>query len=118
MFSPGDELFNNTFVPSFGNFEDNSTNLDELDSQITLFTQRNGRRVTTNAVGIQINKEELKSHLKSLKHTNGCNGTIKTIYYDGKEQTSLQLQGDKMKIINTYLIETMNIHKDNITVKE
>nr|QFG74321.1 MAG: hypothetical protein [Megaviridae environmental sample] len=112
MFNPEDDLINNTF----GAFDD--SNLDDLDSYITLFTQRNGRRVTTNAVGIKMNKDELKTHLKELKRTNGCNGTIKTISYDGKEQIALQLQGDKMDIIQTYLTDTMNINKENITVKE
>ena len=112
-------MFNPFQLNEFNNTFDNIDNtLNEINKKITIFTQQNGRKYNTFIVGWKLDISSLKDHLKTLKVSNGCNGTIKQIQYDGEEQSAVQLQGNKLEIVKEYLLNTVNISKDDLVIKD
>ena len=93
--------------------EDKTT--DDTKQMIHLFCEVNGRRTNTYIAGWIIQPEEMKEHLKKLKKSLGCNGSIKKIKYDGIEQTVLHLQGKQIDECATYL--TIDLGLKNLYIK-
>lgn len=102
-------------------YEDFKTNVfeDELinTTNIELWVEVNGRKKNTYILGWELDKSELKDHLRTIKKKKGCNGTIKNIKTEERGEVSvLQLQGNHMDYVKEYIINT-GISSDNIKTK-
>lgn len=93
-------------------FEDNDFN----EVKIIIFSERNGRKTNTYIVDWDIEKEEIKQHLKNLKKKHGCNGSIKTKMFHGENKDVLHLQGEWRYKVKDYLM-SLDINENNIEVK-
>ena len=112
-------MFNPFQVTDFNNTMDNiDEQLDDFEKKITIFTKQNGRKNNTYIIDWDIDLTALKTHLKTLKVSNGCNGTIKTIKYDGEDKLAVHLQGNKLDIVKEYLLNTVNIPKNDLVIKD
>lgn len=91
---------------------------DELNSSfnIIIMTERRGRKTNTYVFGWDIEKSELKEHLKTLKKKHGCNGSVKVKDYNGNEQECLQLQGEWSLQVKEYLMAN-NVSENEIQIK-
>lgn len=102
-------------------YEDFKQNVfeDELlnNEIIELWVEINGRKKNTYILGWNLDKTELKDHLRTIKKKKGCNGTIKKITTEDHGEVSvLQLQGNHMEYVKEYIINT-GISSDNIKLK-
>jgi translation initiation factor 1 (eIF-1/SUI1) len=89
-------------------FEDNFT--------IEIWVERRGRKKNTYLSGWDLEKSELKNHLKTLKKSLGCNGCIKNITTDKEDIKVLHLQGDRVNDLNTYLLKN-SVTEESITIR-
>lgn len=92
---------------------------DELLSNniIDLWVEVNGRKKNTYIYGWELEKSELKEHLRTIKKKRGCNGTIKKMTVDEYgEVTVLQLQGNHVEYVKEY-IENTGVETENIRIK-
>lgn len=87
-------------------------------TKIIIFSELNGKRRNTYIMGLELTKEELKTHLKNLKRKHGCNGSVKIKNYQNIDFLSIHLQGDMRKNACDYLIDHMNIKESDIDVKD
>jgi translation initiation factor SUI1 len=99
----------------------NTTNAfeDELlnPTLIELWVEVNGRKKNTYILGWELDKSELKEHLRTIKKKRGCNGTIKNMKSEEHGEVSvLQLQGNHVEYVKEYIINT-GIDSDNIRIK-
>jgi translation initiation factor 1 (eIF-1/SUI1) len=84
-----------------------------LNSQIIIQTESRGKKTNTFLAGWEISREELKKHLKNLKRSHGCNGSIKKATISGVEYNNvLHLQGNQVDNLLTYL------GKNDINIKD
>ena len=90
-----------------------SNQLDIEEEEIIIQVKSRGRKCTTNVSGWKIDLSEMKEHLKKLKVTNGCNGTIKS----ENDNHNMLLQGNLISIVKEYMINN-GVNKDDITIKE
>jgi translation initiation factor 1 (eIF-1/SUI1) len=102
-------------------YEDFKQNVfeDELlnNEVIELWVEINGKKKNTYILGWNLEKTELKEHLRTIKKKKGCNGTIKKITTEDYGEVSvLQLQGNHMEYVKDYIINT-GISSDNIKMK-
>ncbi|PRT55749.1 Protein translation factor SUI1 [Wickerhamiella sorbophila] len=74
--------------------------------------QRNGRKTITTVEGIP-SEYDLKRILKTLKKDFGCNGHINK---DTDHGEILQFQGDQRQKIQEFLIEALQIKKEQIKI--
>jgi len=82
----------------FDNFEETSEK--ELSSnKLEIRVVKNGRKSITYLDGWELEKEDLKAHMKELKKKHGCNGSVKE--KDGK--VVFMLQGEKSDELIEYL---------------
>ena len=92
-----------------------SDNLDKLDCNIDIFVkQRNGRKCITTIHGLNCDKNTLKIYAKDLRKLLGCSCSLDKD--DETEQSILKLSGKDTPKICTYLIEKLDIKKENIVV--
>ena len=102
-------------------YEDFKQNVfeDELlnNEIIELWVEINGKKKNTYILGWNLEKTELKEHLRTIKKKKGCNGTIKKITTEDYGEVSvLQLQGNHMEYVKDYIINT-GISSENIRLK-
>lgn len=99
-------------------FNNQFNEFDELNSSfnIIITSEKQGRKSNTYVYGWNIDKNNLKEHLKNLKRKHGCNGSIKMNNYNGTEQECLHLQGEWKNQVKEYLL-TNNINENEIQVK-
>jgi translation initiation factor SUI1 len=83
---------------------------------IEIWVEQNGRKKNTYISGWEISDDCLKSHLKTIKKKNGCNGTIKTLSNNSDIIQVIQLQGDQTDFVKKYIIE-QGIESKNIRIK-
>jgi translation initiation factor 1 (eIF-1/SUI1) len=84
---------------------------------IDIWVEVNGRKKNTYIYGWDLELNELKDHLRTIKKKKGCNGTIKKITNDEYGTVSvLQLQGNHAEYVKTYIVNT-GIDDDNIRIK-
>lgn len=102
-----DLIFENDVV------EDNEI---EFNDNIIIFSEKNGRKTNTYLIKWNIDKNELKDHLKTLKRKYGCNGSIKNKNFQGSEYESLHLQGELKDELKEYLL-SKDINENMIEVK-
>jgi len=91
----------NIFFNNGINFEDEI----KLENKLIVFSERRGRKTNTYILDWNLSKEDIKLHLKNLKKKHGCNGSIKTILYQGEEKEVLHLQGELKNEVKEYLVE-------------
>ena len=94
----------------------NTTNEIFKQQNITLFSEKRGRKTNSYISGWEIDEEEMKMHLKNLKKKFACNGSVKSIEMDGNMQTVIHIQGDHIDHLVKYLIEN-DISQENINIK-
>jgi translation initiation factor 1 (eIF-1/SUI1) len=88
-----------------------------LNSQLVIQTESRGRKTNTFLAGWEISREQLKEHLKNLKRSHGCNGSIKNTTISGVEcENVLHLQGDQVDNLLTYL-DKIGINTKEIEIK-
>lgn len=99
-------------------FEIESTSLENFDDESLLISvERQGRKQNTFISGWEITESDMKTHLKNLKRSLGCNGSIKTHKINGEETTVLHLQGNKSDKVYEYLIG-QGIDEKAISIRE
>ena len=97
--------------PFDDNFEeDEFTGLSKIDVRL----HKRGRKSNTYVENWNLTKEELKTHLKTLKKTLGSNGSLKK--NDKVEGWVLHLQGDRRNDVKSYLIDVGKISEDRIVL--
>ena len=86
------------------------------DEKVVVFCEKSGRRYNTYIVGWDASDTDYKNTLKKLTKTFGCGGAIKTINYEGKDDTkAINIQGNFVVKTGEFL-KTLNIK--NLIVKE
>ncbi len=88
----------------------------EDNFNIEIWIEKRGRKKNTYLSGWKLEKSELKTHLKTLKKSLGCNGCIKNITTDKGDMRVLHLQGDRVNDLNTYLLKN-SVTKESITIR-
>ena len=88
----------------------NSSNIIEI------WIEERGKKSDTYVHGWNIDDATLKSHLKTIKKKNGCNGSIKEIVKETGSIKVMQFQGNIKDYIIHYLKEN-GISEDNIKIK-
>jgi translation initiation factor 1 (eIF-1/SUI1) len=97
----------------FENEEDNNSSIKNTNVEVWL--EINGKRKNTYASGLNFEADVLKEHLRNLKKKHGCNGSLKELSIEGQVREVLQLQGDHVENMLTYL-KSINI--SNITIRD
>lgn len=98
-------------------FNESTINFDDLvETTIIIFSEKNGRKTNTYIVDWEIEKEDMKLHLKNLKRKHGCNGSIKMKTYQGDEKQVLHLQGEWKSKVKEYLM-SLDVKEENIEIK-
>ena len=82
----------------FDNFEETSEN-ELVGNKLEIRVVRNGRKSVTYLSGWELEREELKAHMKELKKTYGCNGSVK----EKDKKVVFMLQGEKSEELIEYL---------------
>ena len=81
----------------------NNTDNLKLYNIIEVWVEDRGRKTDTFISGLPLSKEELNSHLKTIKRSKGCNGSIKeVIKEDGVNTLMLHIQGNKKDYLKEY----------------
>jgi translation initiation factor 1 (eIF-1/SUI1) len=87
----------------------------DMPNNIIIFAEKRGRRADTYIINLTLSESEKLELLKSMKKKFGCNGSSKTVQFEGKDVKALHLQGDQIKKVKVLLI-SMNI--TNLEIKE
>jgi translation initiation factor 1 (eIF-1/SUI1) len=85
----------------FENTEDNTPLTITIPE---LWVEVRGRKKNTFICGLPFTKEELNNHLKILKKTLSCNGSLKEKEHNEKNQYIIQVQGDHLSEIHLYFV--------------
>lgn len=100
-------------------FDNISTNhINTNQNFIEIWIEKNGGKKNTYLSGWNIHEKQLKKHLKIMKKTMGCGGSLKNI--NTKNSTELlqviHLQGDHSEYIKEY-ISSHGVEPNNIRIK-
>ena len=87
------------------------------DQKIIISKSSRGRKINLFISGWNISKDEMKNHLKNLKRSLGCNGSIKVENIEGRDETVIHLQGNHTDKVIEYLREK-EINESDIIIKE
>ena len=103
----------------FDNLKNNSSiqilNLEEIDKNIDIYLiQRNARKYTTIICGLSNDESILKNYAKDLRKILGCSCSLDK--NDETQKINLKLSGKDTQKICSYLIENLNIRKENIII--
>ena len=96
--------------------DDNEETQDTKESVINIWVETNGRKKNTYITGWNIPETELKEHIKNIKKSNGCNGTIKQDDSNNRRTFTMQLQGDHVDYVQAYLVKK-GVEQNNIHIK-
>ena len=94
--------------------QDNNVTFENKNVLIKI-TNR-GRKVNLFVCDWDIPINELKEHLKNLKRSLGCNGSIKKELVEGIEKTVLHLQGEHSIKVKEY-IDRVTSNSLNVVIK-
>lgn len=95
---------------------DQNNNTIFKDEKVIVFCEKNGRRYNTYIVGWEASENDYKNTLEKLKKKFGCGGAIKTINYEGNDNTkAINIQGNFVVKAGEFL-KTLNIK--NLIIKE
>ena len=92
--------------------DDNDNSKPQFDTTVYIFGQQKGRFTNTYIVGLNgLTKDNpvILKYLQVLKSRHGCNGTIKQVLHESENKTAIQLQGDLIKKVRTYLKKEIKI---------
>lgn len=95
----------------------NENVLIDDETKIMITKTNRGRKVNLFISGWKLSKEELKEHLKNLKKSLGCNGSVKKENIEGTEETVIHLQGNHIDKVKEYL-NNNEIDDSDIIIKE
>ncbi len=96
--------------------DQNNNNNIFKDDKVVVFCEKTGRRYNTYIVGYEEIESDSKNILEKLKKKFGCGGAIKTINYEGNENTkAINIQGNFVVKTGDFL-KTLNIK--NLIIKE
>ncbi len=104
----------------FNDLQNNSSiqalnTLDQIDKNVDIYLiQRNARKYTTIICGLNNDEEILKSYAKDLRKLLGCSCSLDKNHET--QVTNLKLSGKDTQKICSYLIENLNIRKENIII--
>jgi translation initiation factor 1 (eIF-1/SUI1) len=84
--------------------------------EIKIFSEKRGKKTNTYMTGWNVDKNELKDHLKNLKRKHGCNGSIKEKIFQGNNCVVLHLQGEWKDAVKNYLVIN-NVNESDIEIK-
>ena len=107
-------------IMDFSDLQNNSSNqvadnLDDIDKNIDIYLkQRNGRKYTTTIHGLNCDKDTLKMYAKDLRKLLGCSCSLDK--HEETDETILKLSGKDTVTICNYLVENLNIKKENIVI--
>ena len=95
--------------------------MDFLEEEDNIFIEvwiepGKGKRLSTYVSGWNIDDINLKDHLKSIKKSRGCNGSIKELTGDTGKIKVLQLQGNQKDYVIEYIKGT-GIDESSIKIK-
>jgi translation initiation factor 1 (eIF-1/SUI1) len=83
---------------------------------IEVWSETRGRKSDTFIYGWNIDDDELKNHLKNIKRSKGCNGSIKEVTKETGKIKVMHLQGNLKDYVVEYLIQN-GIDMNNIKIK-
>lgn len=90
-------------------------NLDDIDKNIDIYLkQRNGRKYITTIHGLTDDKSKLKVYAKDLRKLLSCSCSLDK--HDETNETILKLSGKNTPKICSYLIEKLDVKKENIII--
>jgi len=87
----------------FENIEEKNTYIPKVDNVIEIWSEDRGRKADTFISGLPLTKDELSLHLKNIKKSKGCNGSVKELI-DENDNTGLLLhiQGNQKDYLKEY----------------
>lgn len=87
----------------FENENEKNSYIPKLENDIEVWVEDRGRKSDTYISGLPLTKEELLTHLKTIKKSKGCNGSVKEII-DENDSTKLVIhtQGNLKEYIKDY----------------
>lgn len=83
------------------------------DIKINIWLETHGRKKKTFISNLQMEEDNVKELLKNIKKRLGCNGSYKYKI----DELIVQLQGDHIDYIYSYLVNNLYINQDNIIIK-
>lgn len=98
----------NPFNDDIDNNDDNDKSMFILnkDNLIEIWNDTRGRKSDTYISGLPLKKEELLLHLKCIKKTKGCNGSIKETLDENNNNSYLfHIQGNHTSFLIKYFKE-------------
>ena len=98
-------------------FMQNEQQLLLEEKKIMISKTSRGRKKNLYISGWDISKDQMKSHLKNLKKSLGCNGSVKVENIEGQDETVIHLQGDHSDKVLKYLKE-LDINESDIIIKD
>ena len=104
----------------FNDLQNNSSiqalnTLDQIDKNIDIYLiQRNARKYTTIICGLSNDESILKNYAKDLRKILGCSCSLDK--NNETQKINLKLSGKDTQKICSYLIENLNIRKENIII--
>jgi translation initiation factor 1 (eIF-1/SUI1) len=90
--------------------------LEEKDDIFVWIETVKGNKINTCVSGWNIDDSNLKDHLKSIKKSRGCNGSIKELTGDTGKIKVLQLQGNQKDYVIEYIKGT-GIDESSIKIR-
>jgi translation initiation factor 1 (eIF-1/SUI1) len=90
-------------INPFENIEEKNTYIPKINNVIEIWSEDRGRKSDTYISGLPLTKDELTIHLKNIKKSKGCNGSIKELI-DENDSTGLLLhiQGNQKDYLKEY----------------
>ena len=85
--------------------QEDTVKIDIDPNVITVFGNKKGSKTNTYIVGLNVTDEIRKKYLKALRVRYACGGTIKMILYNDIDQIAINLNGDQIQNVKTFLLK-------------
>ncbi len=87
----------------FESIDEKNTYIPKVENQIEIWSEDRGRKSDTYISGLNLSKEELTEHLKKIKKSKGCNGSIaESIDENGTNKQLIHIQGNQKEYLKEY----------------
>lgn len=87
----------------FENIKEKNTYIPQEEKVIEVWNEERGRKSDTYISGLPLTKEELAEHLKKIKKTKGCNGSVKESINENSDTVLLlHIQGNQKDYLKEY----------------
>jgi translation initiation factor 1 (eIF-1/SUI1) len=97
-------------------FEEQTENNIIEDNKIEVWVECRGRKSDTYIHGLKMTDTQLKEHLKIIKKSMGCNGSIKELVNDSITKKVFHLQGNHKDYLVNYLLN-LGIDSASLCIK-